>query len=380
MNSISHMPFAGGRLTIDLGALVQNYNLIAARVSPSRASAVIKADGYGLGADHVVSALRSAGCETFFVAHLSEALHLRARYLDCQFIVLNGLPAGAEQTCADAGCIPVINSFDQLERWNAQGLAMGRALPAAIQIDSGMSRLGLSHTETRLIASAPGSYRGLDIHLVMSHLACADDPEAEATEIQRVRFDTLADLLPPRARSLANSGGIFGSIDLHYDLVRPGIALYGGAPQQHSANPMRPVVRLEALIIQVRTVLPGTGVGYGLTYVANSQRRLATLSVGYADGWPRHLGNKGSAFVKGVRVPIVGRVSMDSMIVDVTDVDEAFVSPGDWVELIGEHQSIDDVATDAGTIAYEILTQLGARYERIYITPPETTLMERIGS
>jgi alanine racemase len=371
VSSSSPILFAGGRLTVDLAALSQNYAAIVDRVRPARVGAVVKADAYGLGADRVVSALSAAGCETFFVAHLSEALSLRKRYDDIEIFVLNGLPAGAEQACADARCIPVINSLAQLDRWNALGLASAKALPAAIQVDTGMSRFGLSENETRLVANDPCWLGGVDLRLVMSHLACADMPAGEESEIQRRRFEVLAALLPAAPRSLSNSGGAFGARALHYDLVRPGIALYGAAPQQDTSNPMRPVVRLDASIIQVRTVPDGAGVGYGLSYVAGGERRIATLSVGYADGWPRCLGNKGSVFVGDVRVPVVGRISMDSMTIDVTAVDEAAASPGSWVELIGAHQSIDQVATDAGTIAYEILTGLGARYDRIYRPPSQ---------
>jgi alanine racemase len=380
MSSNSPTSFAGGRLTVDLAALSRNYVAIADHVRPVQVAAVVKADAYGLGAELVVETLLSAGCETFFVAHLSEALSLRQKFADCEIIVLNGLPAGAERACADAQCIPVINSLEQLSRWNALGLAWARSLPAALQIDAGMSRLGLSETDVRSVAADPSRLRRVDLRLVMSHLACSDLPDGAETEAQRQRFEMLAALLPTASRSLANSGGAFGPPSLRYEMVRPGIALYGGAARQDRPNPMAAVVRLEASIIQVRTVPVGTGVGYGLTYTSPGERRLVTLSVGYADGWPRCLGNRGAAYVGGVRAPIVGRVSMDSMIIDVTGLNEAAVREGNRVELIGDHQSIDQVAADAGTIAYEILTQLGSRYERTYLEAPRVALEQRAAS
>jgi alanine racemase len=372
---------AGGRLTIDLQNLVLNYQTVARRVALAQVAAVVKADAYGLGADAVIRALESAGCRIFFVAHLSEAVKVRGISRDdSDIFVLNGLSPGAEPICAQARCTPVLNTLDQVERWNNLGVASPRPLPAAIQLDSGMARLGLGEDETRFIAADPARLAGVDLRLIMSHLACADIPGAEATERQRLRFDILAGLLPLAPLSLANSAGAFGPPSLHYDVVRAGVSLYGGAPQIGVANPMLPVVRLEAAIIQLRTVPDGARVGYGLTYAAKGPRRLATLSVGYADGWPRRLGNKGAAFVGGARAPIVGRVSMDSMTIDVTDAPEAALRPGAWVELIGDHQSLDQVAADADTIAYEILTQLGSRYARTYRAADVSVLQDPVAS
>jgi alanine racemase len=370
-----------GRLTVDLHSLVQNYQTIVRRAAPAQTAAVVKADAYGLGARQVVGALRSAGCRSFFVAHLSEALRVRDQTGDDgEIFVLNGLPPGAEPICAQAQGIPVLNSMDQLERWNDLGVALGRGLPAAIQLDSGMARLGLSQDETQRVAADPHRLKGVELRLVMSHLACADIPGAPSIERQRERFEAMAGLLPPAPRSLANSAAALGPRSLHYDLVRAGIGLYGGAPHEGLLNPMRPVVRLEASIIQLRTVPDGAPVGYGLTYVARGERRLATLSVGYADGWPRRLGNRGAAFVAGVRAPIVGRVSMDSMTVDVTAASPSALWPGAPVELIGEHQSLEQVAADAETIPYEILTQIGSRFRRTYRPAQIASAQERAAS
>lgn len=352
-------------LTIDLNALVANYRTIAATAAPARAAGVVKADGYGLGAAIVADALYRAGCRDFFVALTGEASALRPTLpADARLFVLNGIAPGEEAALIAADAVPVLNCPADIARWAAAARIDGRRLSAAIQIDSGMSRLGLTPADVAAVAADPAMLADIDVTLVMSHLACGDEPESDANEAQRTRFEELAAILPPAKRSLANSGGTFLGGGYHGDLVRPGIALYGGAPQGGRANPMQPVVALEARIVQWRDVPAGTGVGYGLTSVADHDRRIATLSYGYADGWPRMLSNRGAAYVAGVRAPIAGRVSMDSICIDVTDVPVDLLLATPHAELIGPHQSIDQVAADAGTIAYEILTSLRHRHAR----------------
>ena len=354
-------------LYIDLDALVANWRAIAAAVVPAKAAAVVKSDAYGIGALPVVRALAAAGCRHFFVAQLSEAIKLKGVLpKDGVLYVLNGLMPGAESACADAGAVPVLNSLNQIERWSAYARAQRETLPAILQVDTGMSRLGLPPEEVEILLAERHRLDGVALQYVMSHLACADDPGNPAIETQRTCFERIASAFPDVARSFDNSGGALISAVPHYDLVRPGIALYGGAAHSDFPAGMRPVVRLDASIIQLRRIPAGTGVGYGLTFTATRDTFLATLAVGYADGWPWQLGNRGSAYVAGIRTPIVGRVSMDSMVIDVTDVPLKFLVPGAPVELIGPHQSLEDIASDAGTIAYEILTRLGARYERVY--------------
>lgn len=357
----SAAPAAMARLTIDLDAIVRNYRRIVALAPNGMVSAVVKADAYGLGAAPVAAALAGAGCRHFFVAHLSEVAAVRGAVpAGTPIYVLNGLAAGAEAECAAIGAIPVLNSLVQLAAWAAQGKR-----PALLQIDSGMQRLGLSPPEVEQLVANPGMLAGIELRFVMSHFACADEPDSPANAWQRDRFAADCARLPTAPRSLANSGGAFLGAGYHGDLLRPGIALYGGAPQPGVA--MAPVVTLIADIIQTRVVPAGAGIGYGLTAPAETDRVIATIGVGYADGWPRRLGGRGSAFVGGLRVPIVGRVSMDSMLIDVSAVPDTARQPGAPVELLGPHQTVDDVARDAETISYEILTQLGARYARTYI-------------
>lgn len=356
---------AGVVLRIDLDALAENYRIIRRRVAPAMVAGVVKADGYGLGAAAVARTLMDAGCRHFFVAQLGEASALQpVLEPGMALFILNGLQPGAEAECAAIGAIPVLNSLDQIERWSAQARTLGCTLPAALQLDSGMSRLGLPPEEAIILAEERGRLDGISLNLIMSHLACADDPHATFNRQQLAQFNALAQHFPDVPRSLDNSGGSFLERD-HFDMVRAGIALYGGAPQA-DANPMHPVISLEARITQLRTIPAGAGVGYGLTHRCRRETRIATIPLGYADGWPRHLSNGGSAYIGGIGVSIVGRVSMDSITLDVTQVPGKLLYPGAPVELIGPHQSIDDVAANAGTISYEILTRLGHRYRRDY--------------
>ena len=247
-----------------------------------------------------------------------------------------------------------------------------RILPAGLHIDTGMSRLGLTAAEAKLLTHMPSYADGIELRFVASHLACADDPDNPLNEEQRVAFqDHLAYLNPIRG-SLANSSGIFLGSDYHYDLVRPGIALFGGNPTPTEFNPMTEVVHLRGKIIQVREIDTPQSVGYGATYRVAGPRRIATVPVGYADGYLRALSAKGKASIAGVSVPIVGRVSMDLITLDVTDVPKGSAQPGAWADLIGgEGPSLDDIATQAGTIGYEILTSLGPRFHRQYLEAEE---------
>ena len=359
---------SGGRLSIDLAAIAANYRLIAGRVAPAAVGAVVKANAYGLGAAEVARTLCEAGCRLFFVAHLGEALALRPVLpAECRLVVLNGLPSGAEALCAGAAITPVLNAPEQAYRWAKAARASGERLPAALQVDSGMGRLGMAATELAALAGDTPFRSAIDLVMIMSHLACADTPEHPANAAQLACFQTAAALFPDVPRALANSGGAFLPTGFHADVVRTGIALYGAAPNRREPNAMQPVIRLEARVIQIRTIAAGGAVGYGHSHVCERESRIATIGVGYADGLPRSLGNRGAAWFAGERLPIVGRVSMDSITIDVTALPAGRIEPGDWVELIGPHQSLDRLADDAGTISYEMLTSLGARYDRIYV-------------
>lgn len=354
---------AGARLGIDLGAIQANYRALRARAKGAVA-AVVKADAYGLGADIVAPALAAAGARQFFVAHLDEALALRPLLPEAEIFVLNGLPADAEADCAAARVIPVLNSLGQIDAWTAFARRRGVALKAAVQVDSGMSRLGLPAAELARIAENPARLDGISLRLVMSHLGCADTQGHPVNRRQLAAFEAARRVLPAAPASLANSSGIFLGADYHFDLARPGAALYGIAPVAGAENPMLPAVRLMARVIQTREIGAGDAVGYGASWTAEGPRRIATVAVGYADGYLRCLGNRATAFAGATPLPLVGVVSMDTATFDVTGAPE--VREGGWIELLGPNQSLDALAAEAGTIGYEILTSLGGRYARVY--------------
>lgn len=360
---------ADGVLTIDLAAVVANYRLLQSHAYPAECGAAVKANGYGLGADRVVPALAGAGCRTFFVASVDEGLHVRrmlADFPDAVVYVLNG-PEGAEATLVAHELRPVLNSLANIAAWAAHARRCGTALAAAIHIDSGMARLGLPADELDRLVREPRRLDGVQITCLMSHLACADAAEHELNRRQLAVFRGAQDQFPGVPASLANSAGIFLGADYHADLVRPGAALYGISPVDGAANPMTPVVRLEARILQVREIDRGETVGYGATHCADRPERIATVAAGYADGYLRSLSNRASGFLAGRRIPLVGRVSMDLITFDVTGVPREQACPGAMVELIGPHYPVDAIASDAGTIGYEILTALGSRYRRVYV-------------
>lgn len=364
---VDHDRLAGAILRIDLDAIAGNYRAIERMAAPARVAAVVKANAYGLGAERVSETLSQADCRDFCVAQIGEAPAVIASVdPQAKVYILNGLPAGAESCCANIGAIPVLNSLGQVARWNDHAKTLGGRLRGVIQIDSGMGRFGLPPDELATLANHDEQLSNIDVILVMSHLACAEDSNAASNETQRQRFEERAAQFPGVPRSLSNSAGTFLGSAFHNDVVRAGIALYGISPRAETDKSIMPAVSLIADIIQVRTIPAGDGLGYGLTASADHDRRIAAISVGYADGWPRRLGNRGSAYIAGQRVPIVGRISMDSLLLDCTAIPESDVRPGTPVELLGASQSVADVADDADTIPYEILTQLGARYARQY--------------
>jgi len=356
-----------GVLTIDLAALRANYRALAERVAPAGCGAVVKANAYGLGVLKAAPALFAEGCRHFFVAHLLEAAELRPHLpAEATLYVLNGVLPGGEDFAAAQGFVPVLNSREQIRRWSETAARRGERLPAILQFDTGMSRLGLSPEEAAELLEAPAKLAPLDIRFVMSHLASADEPESAQNSDQLAGMQAIAAHFG-QAISFANSGGVMLGPAYHGALARPGIALYGGNPQPGAPNPMRPVVSLAVRVIQTRSVPAGARVGYGATHVAKGPARLATLAAGYADGLPRSLSPRGSAFFGGARMPIVGRVSMDSMTVDASALAPDALRLGTLVELIGANQTVDALAADAGTISYEILTSLGKRYQRVYV-------------
>ena len=357
---------AGALLTIDLDAVAANYRRLQARLTGAACGAAIKADAYGLGALRVGPALARAGCRDFFVAHLDEGVALRPCLPGATIHVLNGVLPGEEAAFAAHGLIPVLNSLPQLDRWARWAREHG-ILPAALHIDTGMSRLGLEESDLDTLANDPGRLKGIDLQLVLSHLACAEEPDNPMNAAQRTAFEHARRRLPDARASLVNSSGIFLGPDYQFDLARPGAALYGVNPTLGRPNPMLPVVRLEGRIIQVRDIDRPRTVGYGAAHPIRRRSKIATVAIGYADGYLRSLSGRGKCRLAGLEVPIVGRVSMDLITVDITDVPADQAVEGTVVEAIGPEHTVDDVAEIAGTNGYEILTSLGPRYRRRYI-------------
>ncbi len=356
-------------LTIDLAAIVANYGLLAAKAAPAECAGVVKADAYGLGVAQVAPALRQAGCRTFFVAMLAEGLALRALLPDVVIYVLDGLHGADAADFIAAGLRPVLVSRGEVDSWLATAGDKADAR-AGLHLDTGMARLGMPTDELDALIAEGSKLKRLRPSLVMSHFACADTPEHPLNREQPRRFRAALERLalpPDLTRSIAASSGIFLGPDQALDLVRPGAALYGIAPVANQTNPLRQVVRLQAKILQVRRVDAGSTVGYGATHRFARQARLATIGVGYADGFMRALSNRGGVYVGDRRAPIVGRVSMDLLTIDISDIPEDQAQPAAWVDLIGPHNPVDSVAAEAGTIGYEILTSLGRRYHRRYL-------------
>jgi alanine racemase len=357
---------ASAVLEIDLGGIIANWRLLAARVEPAGCTAVVKADAYGLGAQQVSAALAAAGCRLFFVATLDEAIALRPVLPpSCEIAVLNGPLPGTAEEFVFYRLVPVLNEPGQIADW-ARVAACHGGLPAILHVDTGMARLGLTMAEFKRLTDELSQQSATRWRALISHLACADVPAHPLNEIQLRRFVAARRYFAGLPASLAASSGIFLHREFHLDFVRPGAALYGINPQPGTPNPMRQVVRLKGRILQVREVDRGETVGYGAAHVMDRPGRLATVAVGYADGWLRSLSHRGSGHLGGKRLPLLGRVSMDLVVFDVSAVDPSLARPGGFIELLDDGYGVDAAAADGGTIGYEMLTALGRRCHRVY--------------
>jgi alanine racemase len=357
-------------LEVDLAGVVANWRFLARRVEPAGCAAVVKADAYGLGALQVSPALAAAGCRLFFTATLDEAIALRGVLPGAfEIAVLNGASRGSAADFIEHRLVPVLNDPGQIADWQAVSARRG-GLPAMLHLDTGMARLGLTMREFEMLPEELLCDRVIRWRALLSHLACGDEPAHPLNEIQRMRFHSSRRRLAGVPASLAASSGIFLGREFHFDLVRPGAALYGVNPHPGTANPMRQIVLLKGRILQVREVDRGESVGYGAAHVMNAPGRLATVALGYADGWPRSLSHRGSGRLGRQRVPLLGRVSMDLVVFDVSSVDPALARPGGFIELLDDDYGVDAAAADAGTIGYEILTGLSRRCHRVYRSPP----------
>ena len=340
------------RVTVDLGALRANYRRIAE--TGSRAAAVVKANGYGLGAVRVADAVRKEGCRDFFVATVAEGIALRRADGDANVFVFSGPTSrGSAAAMVRHGLTPVLNDATQLECWRKH-----RETPAAVHIDTGMHRLGFDCE-----ALVPETFDGLNVCLVLSHLACADEPDHPLNQRQVARFEGVRSLFPNAVGSLANSAAALSGVNS--DVTRAGIALYGGNPFSAQPNPMLPVATLQAQVVALRDVAAGDSIGYGAAFVADRAAHIAVLGIGYADGIPRGLSAETRVAFGNQRLPVVGRVSMDLLHVDASTV-QGEIALGDWVEIYGRVVGVDETAAWAGTISYELFTRLGERVHRRY--------------
>jgi alanine racemase len=366
------LPLAGrspARLTVRLGAIESNYREVCRRAAPARVAPVVKADAYSLGMVPVAHALHAAGAEAFFVARADEGIALRMELPQVRIFVLDGVAPGTGPALYTHRLTPVLNSVDEIAEWSALARKEKRLLDAALQIDTGMNRSGLAHADLpdaqKRLAQSPSR---IGLVLIMSHLACADEPDHRMNRIQLERFRAALASLPPAPASLAASAGIELGRDYLFDWVRPGLGICGGNPVPSMTNPYRTAAVLTARILQVRAVEKGETVGYAAHFVAKRKSVLAIVALGYADGFLRANGGHGHAAIAGVRVPFAGRISMDLAALDATDVPREKLARGADVEFIGDTVPLEEVAKAAGTITHEVLTAIAPRARRVYVS------------
>ncbi|SDM43024.1 alanine racemase [Maricaulis salignorans] len=350
------------RLVIDLAAIQRNFAALQRLAPTARTGAVVKANAYGLGASRVIPALADAGCRTFYVAHTAEGREAREALdgREAEIFVFNGFWPSELASLREARLFPVINDLHQLH--HLRDLAPD--LPCAIHFDTGMNRLGLGPNATQSLLDNPDWLTGLDVRQIMSHLACSHEPAHPLNARQLERFAAVRAHFPDIPASFANSGGAMLDARYHFDVLRPGLALYGGHPAQDCDDPFVPAVRVEAPVLQVRTIRAGDCAGYGAIFTATREMRIATVATGYADGLLRACGDGGFGRIGGMKVPIIGRISMDLTTLDLSDV-TAPVAPGDWVSFLGD--DLEPMAAAAHTITYEFLVRLGLRFRRVYL-------------
>jgi alanine racemase len=358
-------------ITVDLGALMANYRACSKQLAPASCAAVVKADAYGLGIARIAPSLWAAGCRQFFTATHREGVTLRRLLPEAEVYIFEGVTNASTAAFVENTLVPVLITPDHAARWAETARGLGRPLPAVFHIDTGMTRLGHGERELKQFLAHGDDLDWLDIRYVMTHFACADETGSDMPREQLECFDRLRRLLPPAPTSIGNSAGALLGPRFSGDMARIGIALFGGNPYLEGDPPFRPVLRWQSRILQLRTITRERPVGYGASYTAKPGTRIATVGTGYADGYPWSLGNRGIAAIGGHRVPVVGRVSMDLITLDVTGLPEDQVQPGTLVDLVGPEISLEELARRAGTINYEILTQLGHRAHRKFVGGPQ---------
>ena len=358
---------ANSFLVIDVDAIVSNYQTLRSKLTNAHCAATLKANAYGLGIKKIAPALDKAGCPTFFVATLDEAVELRKILTSKRksILVLNGFLTGTGSIFKQYNITPVLNNLCQLEKWVDFNTTLKERQKAALHLDTGMNRLGLDNTDLRRLMNNPQILIKANIYMLLSHLACSDEPKNPMNKNQLLEFNSWIKHLPSMTASFANSGGIYLGEKFHFDLVRPGLALYGSVPG-HLQNDLKNCISLYGRVLQLREVDKGQVIGYGGTYKLPKKARIATIGVGYADGYQRVLSGSSTVFHRGFPLPLVGRISMDSITVDISSLPDNNLKEGDFVELLGKHFTIDQAASLAQTVPYEMITGLGRRHYRYY--------------
>ncbi len=366
---------ATSAIVVDLQAIQHNYSHTEKHLKDGcQIAAVVKADSYGLGMNPVAQALYAQGCRVFYVAFLEEGLRLRQAlpYKDAKIFIFSGVLSGTENYFIQQNLIPVLVDREQVKRWSDFGRLKGKTLPAVLHVDTGITRNGLSFQDVMKISQDSNLLGSFDLEMIISHLASSDESENSQNEEQRQAFERALKMLPKAPACLANSNGIVLGEDYHYDYVRPGLGLYGYANPYPEVDQLKPSLSIYGRIVQVQDVHPGQTIGYNATYRCTTQKRLATLGIGYADGIVRELSNKGHVYIGGMAAPVIGRISMDFMMVDVTDVPESLIHVNAWATLYPTAKNLREMAYLAGTAPYELLTSLGQRSHRIYKDAADT--------
>ena len=368
MPSVDNYKISNSFLEINIDSIIHNYQFINNQVGNTECAAVLKADAYGMGASVIAKALDKAGCSTFFVATIDEGIELRACFSNNKnkIAVLSGLLKESEDIFYNNKLTPVLNDIEQIKKWDLYNRRKKRPAPSIIQIDTGMNRLGLTISEFHDTFDKQTELEELRVGWIMSHLACGDQPRDIMNEKQLSVFLNAKKKFPNVKASLANSAGVFLGQSYHLDMVRPGIALYGSGSGSIPSNNLKQVIKLYSRILQIRTLSSGASVGYGASFRVSEATRVATVGLGYADGYLRSLSNCSWVFFNGVKLPVIGRISMDYITIDITKIASEKIKTGDFIEVIDDKFTLDDLATVANTVPHELLTRLGTRHHRIY--------------
>ena len=372
---------ANSFLEINIDLIADNYRLLKRELRGAECAATLKADAYGIGLAQVAKALVKTGCRTFFVATIDEGIELRAHLHKekVTIAVLGGLLARCENIFEENNLMPVLNNLEQLRQWKNFNTSKDRKSPSMVHVDTGMNRLGLTSKEFEYVVNNPCELEGVEPKLLLSHLACADQPGHEMNQKQLSIFRSAKNKISNMRFSLANSGGIFLGQPYHFDMVRPGIALYGSHPDPTTFNPLNQVIKLYGRVLQIRNAKTGSTVGYNASHLLKKKTLIATVGLGYADGYIRSLGDNSHAFFKGAKLPIIGPISMDYITVDISSIKTDTIKIGDLIEFIGDNFTLDDIAKVAKTVPHEILSNLGKRHQRSYFASNSSPILRRQG-